>query len=255
MHFAARIEAAESMQIPEVYFRNNTASSLTLLEAVHAHGVPRFVFSSTAAVYGEPERTPIVEEAALVPTNPYGETKLAFERALGWHEHAHGVRFAALRYFNAAGASARNGEDHDPESHLIPNVLAAARGEREAVSILGDDYPTPDGTCVRDYIHVQDLARAHVMALEALSTRTRATWNLGCGGGFSVRQVIAAAEDVIGRKVPAVVAPRRAGDPAVLVASSERIRRDLGWTPQRDLKTTLADAWRWLEAHPRRYQQ
>jgi UDP-glucose 4-epimerase len=210
--------------------------------------VKKLVFSSTAAVYGEPEKQPITETDALQPTNPYGETKLAFEKALKTYDTAYGLKYATLRYFNAAGATERCGELHDPETHLIPLILKAARGEMKAIEIYGDDYPTRDGTCVRDYIHVIDLARAHVLALKGLDSQS-AIYNLGCGGdGYTVREVIDAAEEVTGRNIPVKVAARRPGDPAVLVASSERARSELGWQPEfQDIKLIIDSAWRWLE--------
>jgi UDP-glucose 4-epimerase len=250
VHLAASSLVPESMRDPARYYANNVVASLALLDGMRDAGVRRLVLSSTAAVYGEPEATPITEEFPTRPTNPYGETKLVLERALGWYAAAYSLSFASLRYFNAAGATERNGEDHHPETHLIPLVLAAARGEREAVAIFGDDYPTPDGTCVRDYIHVSDLARAHVLALRA--TARTGIYNLGTGTGYSVRQVIAAAEEVTGRRVPVRTAPRRPGDPAVLVARSDRIRAELGWQPRKqDLRVIVADAWRWRERHGR----
>lgn len=253
VHMAADSLVGESVQDPGKYYANNVACGLGLLDAMVAAGVRRLVFSSTAAVYGEPERQPIEETAATAPTSPYGETKLAFERALPWYERAHGVRAVSLRYFNAAGASERFGEDHEPETHLIPLVLRCAAGRVPHVTILGDDYPTRDGTCVRDYVHVIDLARAHVLALAGLE-RGGATYNLGCGGGGeSVRAVIEAARRVTGAEIPVRVGPRRPGDPPVLVASSEKIRRDLGWTPTRDLTAIVASAWSWLRRHPGGY--
>jgi UDP-glucose 4-epimerase len=214
-------------------------------------GISRIVFSSTAAVYGEPITQPIEETDATTPTNPYGETKLAVERALLWHQVAHGLQFVSLRYFNAAGATCTRGERHQPETHLIPLVLDAATTGR-SVAVFGSDYPTPDGTCVRDYIHVSDLARAHVMALDALAAgKGSGTFNLGCGHGYSVRQVIDAAERVTGRSMKVDAKPRRAGDPAVLVASSERIRRDLGWSPQyTSLDDIVGSAWEWMKQPP-----
>ena len=259
IHMAASSLVPESVRDPARYYANNVTASLALLDGLRDAGVSRFVLSSTAAVYGEPEAWPITEDFPARPTNPYGETKLALERALGSYAAAYGFSYASLRYFNAAGATEHSGEDHDPETHLIPIVLAAARGERDAVSIFGDDYPTADGTCVRDYVHVSDLARAHVLALRALPERAAAgapgsgrVYNLGTGSGYSVQQVIAVAEEVTGRKVPTRRAPRRPGDPAVLVASPEKIRRELGWQPEKqDLRTIVADAWRWLETHGR----
>jgi UDP-glucose 4-epimerase len=254
MHFAALIEAGESMKVPERYFRNNTANALTLLEAVLKHNVARFVFSSTAALYGDPDVTPIEETAALHPTNAYGESKLYVERMLDWFHRIHGLRYASLRYFNAAGARLNHGENHEPESHLIPIVLDVALEKRKSVSIYGTDYPTPDGTCIRDYIHVSDLATAHLLVLDALQKEERCIYNLGNGRGFSVRQVIAAAREVTGRAIPAQEAPRRPGDPAVLVASSEKIRRELGWSPKySELNEIIASAWEWQRAHPQGY--
>src|SRR5215470_13134465 len=254
MHFAASIEAGESMKVPEKYFRNNTANSLTLLEAVVAHKVPRFVFSSTAALYGTPDRTPIEETDPLHPTNVYGESKLLVERMLEWFHRIHGLRYASLRYFNAAGASGEQGEDHRPESHLIPLILDVALGKRDHVSIYGTDYPTPDGTCVRDYIHVSDLASAHLLVLEALRTTDKLIYNLGNGRGFSVREVIEAVRRVTGHAIPVKESPRRPGDPAVLVASSERIKKELGWRPEyADLESIVRSAWEWRVAHPDGY--
>lgn len=256
MHFAALIEAGESMRAPERYFRNNTASSLTLLECMLQHGCGRLVFSSTAALYGNPERTPIDEDAPLVPTNAYGESKLLVERMLAWFHRIHGLCYASLRYFNAAGGAGELGEDHRPESHLIPLVLQVAQGKRPSIAINGTDYPTTDGTCIRDYIHVLDLASAHVLALDALATRDQLIYNLGNGRGFSVRQVVEAARRVTGHAIPAEEAPRRPGDPAVLVASSEKIRRELGWQPRYpELEQIVASAWEWRRQHPNGYGQ
>ena len=255
MHFAALIEAGESMQVPERYFRNNTANTLTLLEAMLRHDVGRLVFSSTAALFGDPERVPIAEDDRQLPTNAYGESKLLVERMLAWLHRAHGLRHACLRYFNAAGARDPDfGEDHRPESHLIPLVLRVALGQRESVAMFGTDYATPDGTCVRDYIHVDDLARAHLLAMAALGEREALHYNLGNGEGFTVRQVIEAARTVTGHAIPAAAAPRRAGDPAVLVASAARIRADLGWQPRIPaLRDIIASAWEWHRRHPRGY--
>jgi UDP-glucose 4-epimerase len=256
MHFAALIEAGESMKNPAAFFRNNTANSLMLLEAMLAHGVKKFVFSSTAALFGNPERSPIEEDDPLRPTNVYGESKLMVERMLAWLNGVHGLRYASLRYFNAAGAvSADHGEDHRPESHLIPLVLKVALGQIEHVNVFGADYPTPDGTCVRDYIHVLDLASAHLLALDALERHDRLIYNLGAGQGFSVREVIEVARRVTGRPIPVVESPRRPGDPAILIASAARIRRELNWRPQfTDLETIVASAWRWHSAHPHGYR-
>ncbi len=255
MHFAALIEAGESMQVPERYFRNNTANTLTLLEAMLRHGVGRLVFSSTAALFGDPVRVPIAEDDRQLPTNAYGESKLLVERMLSWLHRAHGLRYACLRYFNAAGARDPDfGEDHRPESHLIPLVLRVALGQRESIAMFGTDYATPDGTCVRDYIHVDDLARAHLLAMAALNEHGALHYNLGNGEGYSVRQVIEAARSVTGHVIPAIAAPRRAGDPAVLVASSARIRADLGWQPRIPaLRDIIASAWDWHRRHPRGY--
>lgn len=256
LHFAALIEAGESMVRPEIFFRNNTASTLSLLEAILAHGPRRLVFSSTAAVYGEPESIPIQENARLLPTNAYGESKLLVEHMLGWLNRIHGLRYASLRYFNVAGApegpgGVTRGEAHEPESHLIPLVLDVALGRRKSIRIYGEDYPTPDGTCIRDYIHVSDLADAHLLALDALETRDRLIFNLGNGKGFSVREVIESARRVTGHPIPAEVHPRRAGDPAVLVASSEKAIRELGWKPKyTQLDEIIRTAWIW---HQKRY--
>jgi UDP-glucose 4-epimerase len=250
--FAAFIEAGESMKVPERYFRNNAANALSLLEAMIVFGVPKFVFSSSAAVYGDPETIPVREESRLEPTNPYGVSKLQVEQMLRWLNVAHGIRFASLRYFNAAGAIAPNvGESHRPESHLIPLVLGCALGQRDFVSIHGDDYPTPDGSCVRDYVHVIDVAAAHVLALEALSDRDQVTYNIGNGVGFSVKEVINVARRVTGCAIPALERKRRAGDPAVLIASSEAIKTELGWMPRYPvLEEIVASAWEWHVQHP-----
>jgi len=254
IHMAADSLIGESVQKPEKYYRTNVLGGLSLLEAMKATDVRRLVFSSTAAVYGEPEKQPIEETDATNPTNPYGETKLAFEQALREHEEAYGIRYASLRYFNAAGASGRCGEWHDPETHLIPLVLQAAIGHRAQIDIYGDDYPTRDGTCVRDYIHVIDLARAHILALQILDERS-AIYNLGCGGdGYTVREVIDVAAEVTGREILTRIIERRAGDPAVLIASSDRIKSELGWSPQfQDMRKIVESAWQWLQAHPRGY--
>ena len=249
LHFAALIEAGESMVRPETFFRNNTASTLALLEAMLAHGPRRLVFSSTAAVYGEPESVPILEDARLQPTNAYGESKLLVEHMLRWIYQIHGLRYASLRYFNVAGApegpgGITRGEAHEPESHLIPLVLDVALGRRASIRIYGDDYPTPDGSCIRDYVHVSDLADAHLLALEKLETEGRLIYNLGNGQGFSVREVIESARRVTGHPIPAEVHPRRPGDPAVLVASSEKAIRELGWKPRyTQLDDIVRTAW------------
>jgi UDP-glucose 4-epimerase len=255
MHFAASIEAGESMQIPELYFRNNSAKALTLLEVVLAYRVARFVFSSTAALYGNPERTPIEESAVLAPVNAYGESKLLVERMLAWFNRVHGLRYAALRYFNAAGATAALGEDHKPETHLIPLVLQVALGKRERIAVYGTDYPTPDGTCVRDYVHIADLASAHLLALEALREKDRLIYNLGNGRGFSVKEVIESVRRVTGHAIPAQETARRPGDPAVLVASSERIKRELRWKPKfAELDDIVRSAWDWRRKYPDGYK-
>lgn len=260
LHFAALIEAGESMVKPEIYFRNNTASTLALLEAMLAEGPRKLVFSSTAAVYGEPEVVPIPEDARLEPTNAYGESKLLVEHMLRWFNKIHGLRYASLRYFNVAGApegpsGITRGEAHEPESHLIPLILDCALGRRQSIRIYGEDYPTPDGTCIRDYIHVSDLADAHLLALEALDqpseTAARLIFNLGNGKGFSVKEVIESARRVTGHPIPAEVHPRRPGDPAVLVASSEKAIRELSWKPRyTQLDVILRTAWEW---HQKRY--
>ena len=256
LHFAALIEAGESMVHPEQFFRNNTASTLALFEAMLAHGPRRLVFSSTAAVYGEPEQVPINENARLQPTNAYGESKLLVEYMLGWLNRIHGLRYASLRYFNVAGApegpnGVVRGEAHEPESHLIPLVLDVALGRRKSIKIFGEDYPTPDGTCIRDYIHVSDLADAHLLALDALEKHEKLILNLGNGKGFSVRQVIESARRVTGHPIPAEVCPRRPGDPAYLIASSEKAIQELGWKPKyTQLDEIVRTAWLW---HQKRY--
>jgi UDP-glucose 4-epimerase len=254
VHMAADSLVGESYQNPAKYYRNNMVAGLELLDAMRDMGVKSLVFSSTAAVYGEPEKQPIEEDAPVNPTNPYGASKLAFEQAMRWYDEAYGLRYASLRYFNAAGASVRCGEWHDPETHLIPIALQVAAGGRAAVEIYGEDYPTRDGTCVRDYIHVIDLARAHVLALKVLDQGSR-IYNLGCGGnGYTVREVIDVTREVTGKEVPVRIGPRRAGDPAVLIASSEKLKRELGWTPEfQDLRVIIESAWRWLLVHPKGY--
>ena len=252
IHMAAFSLVGESMQHPDSYYENNVLAGLSLLDAMKEEKVTRLVFSSTAAVYGEPEKQPIEESDDTVPTNPYGQTKLAFEHALKWYGDAYGLRYTSLRYFNAAGATSRCGEWHSPESHLIPVVLQAAAGMRPYLELYGDDYPTKDGTCVRDYIHVVDLARAHILALQ---TPSNATYNLGCGAGFSVKEVIDCAERITGRSISVKVMKRRAGDPAVLIASSEAIKRELGWSPKfQELDLIIDSAWAWLQAHPAGYE-
>ena len=260
LHFAALIEAGESMQKPEIYFRNNTASTLALLEAMLVCGVNKLVFSSTAAVYSEPEVVPIPETARLKPTNAYGESKLLVEQILAWFHRIHGFRYASLRYFNVAGApegpdGITRGEAHQPESHLIPLILDVALGRRDSIRIYGEDYPTPDGSCIRDYIHVSDLAEAHLLALEALEGEAAGEmpliYNLGNGHGFSVKEVIDSARRVTGHPIPAELHPRRPGDPAFLVASSEKANHELGWQPgYTQLDDILRTAWIW---HQKRY--
>ncbi len=251
MHFAALIEAGESMQKPEIYFRNNTAATLGLLEAMVNTKLRKLVFSSTAAVYGEPKTTPIPEDAALAPTNAYGESKLLVEHMLSWMQRIHGLRYASLRYFNVAGAIPGRGEAHEPESHLIPLILDVALGRRKNIKIFGQDYPTVDGTCIRDYIHVQDLAEAHLLAFEALEQRERMIYNLGNGQGFSVRQVVESARRVTGHAIPVEELPRRPGDPAVLIASSAKIEAELGWKANyQQLDDIVRSAWQW---HQQRY--
>ena len=246
VHFAASIEAGESMTRPEAFFSNNTAATLRLLEALTAAGIRRFVLSSTAAVYGDPVRIPIAEDDPTVPTNAYGASKLLIEGALQWLAQLRSMSCVALRYFNAAGATPERGEDHDPESHLIPLILQVAAGSRDDIAIYGTDYDTPDGTCVRDYIHVSDLADAHVRAVEQVGEPGLLVCNLGNGDGFSVRDVIEVARQVTGHPIPAREAPRRPGDPAVLVASAERARERLGWKPQHPgLADIVASAWEW----------
>ena len=253
IHMAAYSLVGESCEHPAKYYHNNLVAGLVLLDTMHECDVKRIVFSSTAATYGEPESQPIYETAPNKPTNPYGESKLAFERAMYWYERAYGLRYVTLRYFNAAGASEKCGEDHDPESHIIPIALQAAAGKRPHVEIYGDDYPTPDGTCLRDYIHVIDLARAHILALKGSSQS--AIYNLGCGGnGYSVREVVETAKQVTGKDIPLRMGPRRAGDPATLIASSDKIKSELGWQPQyQDLRVIIDSAWRWMQSHPNGY--
>ena len=256
IHMAAYSLVGESSANPAKYYQNNVTSGLVLLDAMLDSGVKKLVFSSTAATYGEPERQPIDENAPRNPTNPYGESKLAFERAMNWYDAAYGFRYASLRYFNAAGATLTCGEDHDPESHLIPIALQVATGTREYVEIFGDDYPTPDGTCVRDYIHVVDLARAHILALGELGKGSQ-IFNLGCGGdGYSVRQVIDTVQEVTGKEVPTRVGPRRPGDPSTLIATSEKIKAQLGWQPKyQDLRVIVESAWKWTRANPHGYSE
>ncbi len=249
MHFAAFSQVGESMHQPLTYYRNNLAETVALLDAMVRYDVKRFIFSSTAAVYGEPVAIPITEDHPCAPTNPYGNTKLAVERMLADCDAAYGLKYTALRYFNAAGAdvSGEIGELHDPETHLIPIVLKAADGQIDHIRVFGTDYPTTDGSCIRDYVHVNDLAQAHLLALDALlEGGDSAIYNLGSSNGYSVKEVIAKAEGVTGKKIPVVEAPRRPGDPAILVASSDKIMRELGWTPEYDnLEKIIQTAWNW----------
>ena len=251
MHFAAYALVGESMVQPEIYFRNNVVGGINLAEAMHANDVSKIVFSSTCATYGQPETVPITEEEPQRPQNPYGESKLMFEHTLKWYQQLHGIQPVFLRYFNACGATATNGEDHVPETHLIPLVLQVALGQRENIKIFGDDYDTPDGTCLRDYIHILDLARAHILALEK---DVSGPFNLGTGTGNSVREVIEACRDVTGHAIPSELSPRRPGDPARLVAEAKKANTVLGWTPERaDMHTIVESAWKWHQAHPNGY--
>jgi UDP-glucose 4-epimerase len=253
MYFGGFIQAGESVLNPGRYFANNVGGFIALLNAIVAYGVSRFVLSSSAAVYGEPDSVPISEDAPMRPVNPYGETKMMAERMLPWYERSGGVRHVSLRYFNAAGASELRGEDHRPETHLIPIVLQQALGQRDAVPLYGTDYPTPDGTCIRDYVHVSDLAAAHVLALDRLEKGSGA-YNLGSGGGFSNRQIIDAAGKVTGKPIAVSEEPPRPGDPARLVASNELARRELAWTPEFTTPEAIIEsAWRWHRAHPKGY--
>ena len=252
MHFAASALVSESMRDPSKYFRNNISSGLNLLDAMVAAHVERIVFSSTCAIFGLPERVPIDETASTRPINPYGESKLAFEKILRWYDEIHGLKFVSLRYFNAAGATANFGEDHRLETHLIPNVLKVALGQKPHVEIFGTDYETQDGTCIRDYVHIVDLARAHILALDASRSEF---YNLGSGGGASVREVIAACRKVTGKKIDTVEKPRRPGDPPRLIASSEKIKRELGWQPQfQSLDAIIESAWKWHQKFPHGYK-
>jgi UDP-glucose 4-epimerase len=249
MHFAAHAYVGESVENPRKYFHNNVTAALALLDAVMDSRVRKFIFSSTCAVYGNPVKVPITESNPRQPVNPYGATKLAFENALEAYSHAYGLRFMSFRYFNAAGAdeSGKIGENHHPETHLIPLIFQAIQGRRAALEIFGDDYPTPDGTCIRDYIHVNDLADAHVLGLEYLSKAESAALNLGTGKGYSVHEVVAAVEKVTGHKVPTHIGPRRAGDPAELVADPSRAERSLNWKAKRSLEEIIATAWKWAQ--------
>ena len=251
MHFAANALVGESMVNPSKYFRNNVYGGINLLDAMVAAGVKRFVFSSTCATFGPPERNPIDETLPQRPINPYGESKLIFEKILRWYDQIHGLKFVALRYFNAAGASETFGEDHRIETHLIPNVLKVALGQKPHVEIFGTDYETPDGTCIRDYIHILDLAQAHILALSAPES---AFYNLGTGGGTSVREVIATCEKVTGKSIPVVEQPRRPGDPPLLIAASDKVKRELGWAPKyQSIEKIIESAWAWHLKHPNGY--
>lgn len=251
MHFAANALVGESMENPSKYFRNNVCAGINLLDAMREAGVGRLVFSSTCATFGPPERVPIDETLPQRPINPYGESKLLFEKILRWYDEIHGLKFVALRYFNAAGATEKFGEDHRCETHLIPNVLKVALGQKPHVEIYGTDYETPDGTCIRDYIHILDLSRAHILALGA---KESAFYNLGTGGGMSVREVIDLCREVSGREIPVVEKPRRPGDPPRLIAASEKIKRELGWQPQfENLRAIIESAWQWHQKFPHGY--
>ncbi len=255
MHFAALSLVGDSVKEPAIYYQNNVVNGLRLLDQSLAHKVNRFVFSSTAAVYGEPPNNPILEDFPLAPTSAYGDTKLAFERMLAAYAKAYGLRYASLRYFNAAGATNARGEDHVRETHLIPLLLDVAQNKMEHATIFGDDYATPDGTCVRDYIHVSDLAQAHILALNALDDHAVQIYNLGSEHGYSVKEVVNAVRKVTGHAVPTKIGPRRAGDPVKLVASSAKIRANLGWVPERDgLAQIIADAWQWQSQFPNGYE-
>jgi len=251
MHFAANALVGESMTKPEKYFQNNVCNGLNLLNAMNETGVKRLVFSSTCATFGIPERVPIDETLPQNPINPYGESKLLFEKILRWYGEIHGLTFVALRYFNAAGASEQFGEDHRIETHLIPNVLKVALGQKQAAEVFGTDYPTPDGTCIRDYIHILDLAQAHMLALEAPQS---GFYNLGTGGGTSVKEIIDVCREVSGHEIPVIERPRRAGDPPRLIAGSDKVRRELGWAPKhQDIRRIIESAWSWHVKHPNGY--
>jgi len=253
MHFAAYALVPESMRDPSKYFRNNVSNGLNLLDAMLTTGVQRIIFSSTCALFGPPDRVPIDETAPARPANPYGESKLAFEKILRWYDQVHGLKFVCLRYFNAAGATEDLGEDHRPETHLIPNVLKVALGQRPSLEIYGTDYETPDGTCIRDYIHIVDLAHAHILALGATAS---GFYNLGTGGGSSVKEVIAACRKITGRQIDTIEKPRRPGDPPRLIASSEKIKKELGWQPQfQSLDVIIETAWAWHQKFPDGYEE
>ena len=253
MHFAAYALVPESMEKPELYFRNNVVGGTNLAEAMYKNDVGKIVFSSTCATYGQPEKVPITEDVTQRPTNPYGESKLMFEQTLKWYHELHGMTTVFLRYFNACGATEKFGEDHDPETHIIPIILQVALGQRKQVKIYGDDYKTPDGTCLRDYIHIVDLAQAHILALKG---KESGPFNLGTGNGYSVLEVVETAREVTGHPIPAEIAPRRPGDPAKLVAGADKARKILKWKPQYDdLETIIQSAWNWHQAHPRGYKK
>lgn len=254
MHFAAYSLVGESVENPFKYLGDNVSNAINLIDSAISHGVERFILSSTANLFDEPDTIPISEKEKIVPGSPYGESKFFVERILHWAHRTKGLRYAALRYFNAAGCTPVKGEDHDPETHLIPLVIQVALGQRQSIKIFGDDYPTADGTCVRDYIHVEDLASAHILALEALREKEVLHYNLGNGNGFSVKEVVETVREVTGHAIPAKITPRRAGDPATLIADSRRIREDLGWNPKYpDLKSIVQSAWDWHVEHPRGY--
>lgn len=258
MHFSALSLVSESVQTPLLYYENNVARGIELVKAMLSAGVNKLIFSSTAAVYGAPQTIPITEDVPPEPVNPYGRSKLQFEQFLADCSKAHGLRYVALRYFNAAGATENYGEDHRPETHLIPLILQVAAGKRGVLEVYGNDYPTPDGTCIRDYIHIIDLATAHLLALQHLRQDkvSSAVYNLGNNRGFSVLEVIQIAEKVTGKKIPYIISPRRAGDPPVLIASSEKIKRELGWAPHyQEIEQIVADAWRWQQKFPAGYEE
>ncbi|MBO1299527.1 MULTISPECIES: UDP-glucose 4-epimerase GalE [Enterococcus] len=259
LHFAASSLVGESVEKPLVYFNNNVYGMQVLLEVMHEFDVKRIVFSSTAATYGEPKESPITEESPTNPKNPYGESKLMMEKMMKWCDEAYGMRYVALRYFNVAGAKedASIGEDHTPETHLVPIILQVALGQREALAVYGDDYDTPDGTCIRDYVQVEDLIAAHILALEYLKAGNESNFfNLGSNKGYSVKEMLEAAREVTGRDIPAKIAPRRAGDPSRLIASSEKAREILGWAPKyTDVKEIIKTAWAWHESHPNGYEK
>jgi len=254
MHFASHTLVGESMEKPFLYLGENVTNALNLLQSAVEHGVRKFILSSTANLFDDPEKIPIAATERIVPGSPYGESKYIIERFLHWLDKIYDFRFAALRYFNAAGASELHGEDHDPELHLIPIVLEVARGKRDKLIVFGNDYDTPDGTCIRDYIHVLDLAQAHILALRALDNGSR-TYNLGNGKGYSIMEVVETAREVTGHPIPIEIGPRRPGDPDILIADSEQIRRELGWEPQYpDLRSIIESAWNWFQKHPDGYE-